>query len=216
MLRNYYLGWVLLLLVPSVSIAAPVSCTSHWTTDSDTGDDVLRGYVQYTPTSRTEKCKSIRFIQIARVEVSPGNDLQWQSGESDRNLMRTPKNIPGIVPGFYVDHIAFACTRGKSCSPYFRDSWPNANESQDGSNELGKVAKASLVDYPSGWDSFQTMTLESCAQCVDTGSFLGCAHWGADWPSGGRTLFPITYSSAPSATFEKALEIFHAFYTAIP
>ena len=83
------------------------------------------------------------------------------------------------------------CARpGRSCSPYFRDHWANPRESGDGYQ--GSSAPAALVDYPFGWDVLQRIALESCARCVDTGEFPGCAEWGAEWPAQG----PRTRSGA--------------------
>lgn len=58
-------------------------------------------------------------------------------------------------------HAAFQPTAGKPCSPYFRDSWANPDESQDGANYGGAAGEASLADYPFGWDSFETISLET-------------------------------------------------------
>ena len=192
--------------VPLIQLDSNFSASVSWTVDPESKEDVLRGFIQYTPTSSTPYCSSIRFIQVARVEVSPGKDLQWGSGEANRNLMRTPD-------GYFVDHDAFKCKKGSPCSPYFRDSWANSNESQDGSN-LWVSSPASLIDYPRGWSEFQRISLEACAQCETTGSFYGCVSWGGNWPGvGKRTLIGPTLSMGPSITFLNALIHFYRFYS---
>jgi len=119
----------------------------------------------------------------------------------------------GVTPGFFLDHDAFKCAPGAACSPYFRDSWPNPDESGDGANSAKNRSEASLVDYPFGWEFFERITLETCARCADTGEFLGCASWGGSWPAvGDRSLLPASASERPSATFNEALRLFDAFY----
>ena len=200
---------------PPLQVLSPeFSASVTWTSDPDTGEDVLRGYVQYTPPAASKSCASIRLIQVARVEVTPGQELQWQGSEENRNQMRTQADPShGIEPGYFVDHDAGKCSEEKSCSPYYRDSWPIADESQDGSN-IGSTPKiASLVDYPVGWTQFQRITLESCARCVDTGEFYGCVSWGGNWPdTGERAILGPKLSAAPSPTFLASLSAFIRFY----
>ncbi|MDE2292402.1 MAG: hypothetical protein KGL53_09990 [Elusimicrobia bacterium] len=181
-----------------------------WTSDPMTGEDVLHGRPAFMPDpARCPACRSIRLVQVARVEVKPGQDYDWTSGEANRNKMR--------FGGFFVDHDANKCAQGAPCSPYYRDSWPLPDESQDGSNTGGKPVFASLSDYPYGWTQFQRITLETCARCVDTGRFLGCVRWGGEWPeTGDRSFVPLTASDAPSAEFLGALRAFQSFYAMTP
>ena len=119
----------------------------------------------------------------------------------------------GIKGGHFVDHKAFACVPGASCSPYFRDHWANPRESEDGFQLDGRSAPSSLVDYPFGWQILEKISLESCARCVENGKFLGCAEWGARWPiAGRRSITPITIHPKPSNTFLAALRRFEKFY----
>jgi hypothetical protein len=205
---------VAIVLMPLFSWAnTPISAQVSWVVDSDSGEDALRGFVEYTIQPDTPVCQSIRLIQAARIETAPGINLNWQSGESNRNLIRTVADpSKAILAGFYIDHDAAACSPGKACSPYFRDSWANPAESHDGKKTQNTSVNASMIDYPFGWSSFQTITLESCAQCVDNAQFLGCVQWGGDWPAGGRSLLPVIYEAQPSATFLSALELFKKFY----
>jgi hypothetical protein len=187
-----------------------------WVVNPETSADVLRGKIEYRPTPNLDSsCSSIRFIQVAKVEQSGGRDYDWLMGESDRNLIRTNSSTAsGVKGGYFVDHEAFRCMKGHVCSPYFRDSWANADESQDGFQLGTKTAAASLVDYPFGWESLEQVTLESCARCVDTGAFLGCAEWGGSWPErGSREIQAISMHDAPSVTFLAALHQFEAFYS---
>lgn len=187
-----------------------------WLTDPETGEDVLRGRMSFAPGAACPACRHLRIVQVARVEVKLGRDLDWGGGEANRNLIRTRQDdARGIVAGYFVDHDAFKCAPGAPCSPYFRDSWPNPDESQDGASAPSGGTAASLVDYPFGWSSFERISLESCARCADTGEFLGCVEWGGSWPAvGNRALRVPRASEAPSATFLSALSLFDSFYPA--
>ncbi len=170
-------------------------------------EEVLLGKVSFRPNAHTPYCSSIRFIQAARVRFQDGRDLQWEMGEAPRNRMRTDS-------GFFIDHSAFQCEGNKNCSPYYRDSWPNPNESQDGFNTVGPV-EASLFDAPFGWSIFDSIELEACAYCLNgrERSSLGCAHWGGRWgQTGDKVLLPVRYEPGPSSHFLDALRRFEAFY----
>ncbi|HTX74625.1 MAG TPA: hypothetical protein VMD29_00375 [Terracidiphilus sp.] len=205
-----------------VQISAPVRdgavfASVGWTVDMATGEDVLRGSIAYRPDSRSAggSCRSIRFVQVARVERSGDVDYDWKDGEANRNLMRTSADPSrGVKEGYFVDHDAFKCSRGGQCSPYFRDYWPSPDESQDGFLDGRSFAKASLVDYPFGWENFESITLESCARCADDGRFLACVEWGGRWPGrGDRIVLPVRVDDRPSPTFVDALRRFNAFYS---
>jgi hypothetical protein len=198
--------------VDSGTVVAHVS----WVSDSDTSYDALRGRIEYLPAPVPGRsCNSIRFVQIARVQRNGGSDYEWTLAESARNLLKTPAaGESGIIAGYYVDHRAAACTFERPCSPYYRDSWANPRESRDGFQRGHSTAVASLVDYPYGWDTVEQISLESCARCVDSGAFLGCADWGARWPrQGARDISPIQVHQRPSETFLAALDRFEAFYS---
>jgi hypothetical protein len=193
-----------------------MSASVRWTVDPDTSSAVLRGRIQYRPDAgQRASCSSIRFIQIARTTQHGGANYDWQEYEKPRNLIRTSSDgAAGIDGGYFVDHEPFACTPSASCSPYFRDYWPNADESRDGYQLSSDSAPASLVDYPFGWDILEQISLESCARCTQTGEFLGCASWGARLPAQGqREISPILIREAPSKTFHAALDKFDEFYT---
>jgi len=166
-----------------------MTVAENWTNDPTTGEDVLHGFVSFAPGPAAPACRALRFVQAARVEVSPGRDIDWAEGQQNRNLVRTAADAArGVEAGYFIDHDATRCAAGAACSPYYRDSWPNPDESADGSTSPDPRS-ASLADYPFGWTSFERIALEACVRCVDTGDFLGCAVWGADWPeTGSRTL----------------------------
>jgi len=187
----------------------------RWAFDDETAADVLRGHISFTPDgAKCASCSRIRFVQVARTEQNGGLEYEWRGMEENRNLIRTTIHARGgILGGYFVDHKASACSPGAACSPYFRDSWANPRESGDGFQGGGSSAPASLVDYPFGWEAMQRIALESCARCVETGEFLGCAEWGAEWlPQGPRTVSPIHVREAPSPTFLAALHRFEEFY----
>ncbi len=189
--------------------------TVSWAVN-EVGLDVLRGYIEYRPdANQRDSCPNIRFIQVAKVEQSGGLDYDWQGLEEHRNLLRTSSEMgAGVEPGYFVDHKAFACAPGAACSPYFRDHWANARESEDGFQLGWRSAPASLVDYPFGWDIMEQISLESCARCVESGEFLGCADWGARWPTEGpRSIAPIRVRLTPSKMFLAALRRFEEFYS---
>jgi hypothetical protein len=192
-----------------------VVATVSWAVDKETYSDVLRGQIEYRPDAgQGGFCPNIRFIQVAKTERNGGADYDWQGLEERRNLLRTSSKMgPGIRGGYFVDHRAFACNPQAPCSPYFRDHWANARESGDGYHLGAHSAPASLVDYPFGWDTLERISLESCARCVESGEFLGCAEWGARWPvEGRREIAPIRVRETPSETFRAALRRFEEFY----
>jgi len=201
-------------------VAIPLRCgtlaaTVSWDLDDETHCDLLRGRIEYRPGSDPRgACSSIRFIQVAKTERDNGIDYGWQGLEGRRNFLRSSSKMgPGVQGGYFVDHKASACAPATPCSPYFRDHWPNPDESSDGFQANWGAAPASLVDYPYGWDILAYIALESCARCVETGEFLGCVEWGARWPAvGARTISPISVREGPSPTFLAALRAFEEFY----
>lgn len=187
-----------------------------WSIDPGTQEDVVAGFIEFIPSDSTPACESLRFVQIAKVRVSSGEDYEWPLGEAPRNEMRTIEDDErGILGGFYVDHSAFLCRDESECSPYFRDHFPNPEYSRDGTHTDGRSEPASLMDFPFGWSTIADITLEACARCVDTGEFLGCVDWGAYWPLiEPRGLLPIRHHPEPSPTFWDALERFERYYEA--
>lgn len=191
------------------------SADIHWGSN-DTGDDVLIANLKFTPNKKTPLCERISFIQTAQVEKAPGVDYEWNEaeGQTNRNHIRTKKTAT-IERGFFIDHDAIKCKDKKNCSPFYRDSWPNSQYSQDGFSLAHKSQPASLHDAPFGWTSFEQIRLEACAYCVTAGqkSPLGCLDWGGYWGlTGPKTVLPIKFHERPTATFLDALKRFEEFY----
>jgi hypothetical protein len=179
-----------------------------WINDPDTGEDALRGFIQYNPHANLPACPRLTASQIARVKTESGQNLIWDAvtGQSARNSIRT-------VDGFYVDHDALKCQPGHRCSPYFRDSWPNANESSDGSISMtGLASPASMIDYPYGWLDFASIELETCMICATDSRVLDCVSWGARWGNTTPQTFMAPVVASQSASFKEALSRFFSFY----
>jgi len=191
---------------------------THWVTVQQTSseEETLNGNIRFIPKPIISNCSNLSFIQSVRIQNNAGGDYKWPVGQSARNAMRTKKNSSeGVAPGFFIDHDASRCeAKDTSCSPYYRDSWPNENDgSQDGSVKNGKVEDAFMVDYPYGWGIISQAHLEACAVCRESAEILGCVNWGGTWPTiGERTLDKITASEKPSATFLRALKNFNLYY----
>jgi hypothetical protein len=179
-----------------------------WTNDPDTGEDALRGFIQYIPSAGQPACSRLTALQIARVKTESGDNLIWEAitGQSARNSIRT-------ADGFFVDHDALKCQPRHSCSPYFRDSWPNASESSDGSiSASGAISPASMIDYPYGWLDFASIELETCMVCATDSRVLDCVSWGARWGNTTPQTFISPVVGPESATFKEALARFNSFY----
>lgn len=189
------------------------SVESSWAVDSTTHLDVLRGRVEFLP-SETLRCSKIQAVQVAKVLGNDAQDFTWSGGNEPRNQMRTAADQrKGIQPGYFVDHDPSLCQKGSPCSTAFRDHWPNADESSDGFRDGASFRSASLIDYPYGWELMQSIQLEACMKCQDSGEYLGCVKWGARWPAvGARELNPSGFSENPSPSFFEALRIFSVYY----
>lgn len=195
------------------------SLDTRWTKIQQTADetDVLAGRVTFLPKqfSTQQSCGAISFIQIARVLDNRGEDFEWPLGQDARNYMRTTMQGTKISAGYFIDHDASVCKESQpSCSPFFRDSWPNSEDgSQDGSIDERRSRAAVLVDYPFGWEVISSIALEACAVCRESGEYLGCATWGGTWPPvGERFVHTPQFSERPSATFSNALARFKKYY----
>jgi hypothetical protein len=177
--------------------------------------EALRGIVKFSPNQNAPTCKNISFIQIAKVLDNDGNDYEWQLGEAPRNLIKTAASFD-TEAGYYIDHAAYSCKKGKTCSPYFRDYWPNTEDgSRDGSNSAKEKKSAVLVDYPFGWEYISLIKLEACAYCRDSKLSISCFQWGGSWPLVGEAEFIIEGATdKPTRTFEQALSNFSTYYSA--
>ncbi len=122
---------------------------------------------------------------------------------------------PTVEGGFFIDHDASVCRAGQECSPFYRDSWPNPEESADGSSTAVEKKTASLFDAPFGWESFESIELEACAVCLNQRRYevFACVRWGGKWPlTAERFLLPLSMAPKASPTFNEALERFFEFY----
>lgn len=192
------------------------SAEIYWGTSEDTGEDILVANLKFDPNKKAPLCERISFIQTAQVETAPGKDYEWNEaeGQANRNFIRT-KLAPGIERGFFIDHNAIKCQLGSKCSPYYRDSWPNVDYSQDGYVRPGSMTHASLHDAPYGWTNFEQIRLEACAYCINPGSAIpmGCMKWGGYWGmTGPKKILPISFHERPTQTFLTALKAFVNFY----
>ncbi len=195
---------------------------AQWTVDPDQGNDVLQSFVSFSPDARVfPHCDSLKMIQIAQLKTNDGSKFVWSGAQTNRNQMMTVADSSRkIVGGYYVDHDASRCKKSSpSCSPYFRDSWPNVEGSQNGYVQgPSKSQSVSLLDYPTGWDNFEQIQLETCVACEDHEQLFDCIRWGATWPTiqqgsqDVRVIFQSREAAAPSPTFIEALKIFHSFY----
>ncbi len=173
----------------------------------------VSGTIQFTPTAECPKCNMIRLVQIVRVFEKPGQDYVWPGAEANREQVKTAEDKKkGIKANYFVDHKAAGCTKGNACSLYYRDHWPNAANSQEGSFDGTTAKAASLWDRPHG-DANDVFEFETCARCADNGAYLGCIDWGfAVDAAGVTTLSPESEHLQPSATFDAAIATFNKFY----
>lgn len=150
--------------------------------------DALRGIISFTPNHSAPQCERITFIQTAKVLDNELNDYIWPNLEAPRNEIMTKSSF-GVNKGFFVDHLASECQKGKSCSPYYRDYWPNEEDgSNDGYKNGEDISSAVLVDYPYGWEEISSIKLEACAVCADNQFVYSCFNWGGSWPVVGERV----------------------------
>jgi len=174
----------------------------------------VSGTIEFDPDAKNcPVCKLIRLVQIVRVFEKPGVDYTWTGGEAPREKVKTAENKKkGVKAGYFVDHQAAGCSKGKKCSLYYRDHWANPTQSQDGSNDGTTPTTASLWDKPTG-DADDVFEFETCARCHDTKKYLRCVDWGFTADSAGNaTLSASSEHAAPSATFSAAIAKFNAYY----
>jgi hypothetical protein len=180
----------------------------------------LDGTIKFTASDRAPDSKNIRLLQVVRAEdLDTGKEHVWTGGEADRNEMMTSLDKDtGVEPGFFVDHRAAVASpytgKGEAVSPYYREYWPFAHHSQDGS-KLGKtITEASLGDFPRS-SGKRRFTFETAAKAADTGYVYATLRWGftCNDPSPGTvTKEHAVANPEPSATFDAALTEFNEFY----
>ncbi|HKH50006.1 MAG TPA: DUF4157 domain-containing protein [Thermoanaerobaculia bacterium] len=172
------------------------------------------GSIEFFPDPKTcPKCKLIRLVQVVRVLDNKGSPHVFEGSEEGREKVKTKEDKKkGIQKGFFVDHFAAKCSKGKGCSIYYRDHAPNAAKSQDGSNDGTTAVKASLWDRPSRPPEY-LFEFETCARCHDTGEYLGCVDWGFSSDASSKVTVTRPFEhGAPSSTFEAAAAMFNKYY----
>ena len=181
----------------------------------------MKGTIEFTPDAKAPDATSIRLLQIVRVEdLDAGKDLQWTGAEADRNKVQTSEDKKaGVQAGFFVDHSAGAANprtakADKAVSAYYRDYWPNATHSQDGSKAGTTVQAASLWDYP-GSTGKMKFTFETVAMGVDKSYPYGAVQWGFTLTDPAHGTVANEFSKAmnfPSANVGAAKRAFDVFY----
>lgn len=173
----------------------------------------LEGHIEFHPSVKScPKCKLIRLVQIVRVFEKPGVQYRWTGDEAPREKMKTKADKKkGIEKGFFVDHLAKDCSKGKGCSIYYNDPAPSAT-AQEGSNDGTTAVHASLFDGPQG-DADDVYEFETCARCHDTGEYLGCVDWGFSVDGSGKSSpTPPFEHGFPTETFREAVKKFDKYY----
>lgn len=172
------------------------------------------GTIQFDPDQdKCPKCNKIRLVQAVRIFEKPGQDYVWPNAEKNRNEVKTAEDKKkGIKANFLIDHAGAKCVKGTACSIYYRDHWPNATSSQDGSFDGTISMPASLWDGPRG-DANDIFQFETCARCDDNGAILGCVDWGFTVDAAGAaTMSDTSEHVQASATFTAALAKFDKYY----
>jgi len=181
----------------------------------------MKGTISFKAGDAAPDSSSIRLLQIVRLEdLGTGSDYNWTGADANKNKVRTDEDkAKGIKPGFRVDHSAAAVSPrtkkdDKAVSPYYRDYWPNAASSQDGSKQGKTVQEASLWDFP-GWSQKSRYTFETAAKAADSGYIYGAVRWGftiSDPAKGTVDSEHVSADPGPSATFGAAVKKFDEFY----
>jgi hypothetical protein len=172
---------------------AGFSIILSWTLN-DLGLDVLGAKIQYMDM----KCDNYNLIQIARVIDNNNQNIIWEMGESPRNQLRS-------VNGYYIDHLANKCTKNSKCSPFFNDHW------KEGGMSGNLKQKATIEDYPYGWDKIRSINLEVCGSC--NGKVMNCLKYGGEFPTvGEKKLYKVEFNEKPSEDFNQALKLFNEYY----
>ena len=181
----------------------------------------MSGTIAFHAADTAPDSTSIRLLQVLRLEdLTTGKDYVWTGGDANRNKTMTA-NDPGrgVSPGYHVDvNPAALSPRTKKTdsdvSPYYRDYWPNATSSQDGSKAGKTVADASLWDYP-GWSQNCRFSFETAAKATDTGHIYGSVMWGFTVSDGAKGTVGSEYATSRSVTtrqYDEAVSKFDEYY----
>jgi hypothetical protein len=181
----------------------------------------MSGTIKFTPDQTGGDSTKIRLYQALRdFDLGTGADYVWTGGDAGRNSFRTTADAKrGIEAGWGIDiNPAAASTRTKKSdprvSPYYRDYWPNATESQDGSKKGAAVTPASLWDYP-GSGGNRRFSFETVAKAVDTGEVYGTVLWGFTISDASKGTIDHEYAAGRNVTLaetDAALKQFDRHY----
>lgn len=156
------------------------------TTESHPGDKSgMSGTIKFKANEKAPDSKSIRILQVARVEdLSTGKEHVWTGGEANRNKIMTPKGIPGVQPGFFVDVLhSKRKPRTKKTdadvSPYYIDDYLALKDknNKDGKKKGKAITEASIWDYP-GSNAKMRFSFETVAKDSIGGHVYGTVMWG--------------------------------------
>jgi hypothetical protein len=185
------------------------------------GSSGVSGTIKFTASDTAPDSTSIRLLQTVKdLDLSTGKDNVWTGGEANRNkMMTTEDKASGVEGGWFVDHSAAAAKqrtakKDPAVSPYYRDYWPNASSSQDGSKKGKTVVDASLWDSPSSAGK-REFSFETAAKATDTGHVYGTLMWGfalTDPAKGKVERERAVGRDVTLRTSDKALEKFNEFY----
>lgn len=185
------------------------------------GKNGMKGSITFMPKDTAPDSTNIRLYQAVRDEdLGTGADYVWTGGEAPRNQMMTVANATtGMEAGWFIDHSAAAASkRTKKSDPavseYYRDYWPNATASQDGSKAGTTKAQASLWDFP-GSSGNRRFSFETVAKATDTGHIYGSVFWGFTIKdaSKGEVTDELAYGrNVTLATTDEALRRFNEYY----
>ena len=181
----------------------------------------MSGTIKFKPSEAAPDSANIRLLQTVRNEnLSTNKEYEWTGDEANRNSMMTAADpTKGVEKGRFVDHSAAMATprtakADASVSPYYRDYWPNADKSQDGSKKGKTSQDASLWDFPSSAGN-RRFSFETAVKGADTGYIYATLTWGFTISDASKGKVELEYAEAhrgPSATFAAAVKAFDEFY----
>jgi hypothetical protein len=144
----------------------------------------MSGTIAFHPAATAPDSPNIRLYQAIRLQELSGAVQAWTGTEAPRQSFRTAANParPNYEAGWGMDVKASAITprtaaADPAVSPYYRDHWPNATSSQNGSKSGTTITDASLWDYPGSWGRNTIFTFETVAQAAN-GHVYGTLYWG--------------------------------------
>ena len=185
------------------------------------GKNGLKGTIKFRPNEAAPDSKNIRLWQVVRVEdMAAGKDYVWKGAEAARNSVQTTEDKSrGLAggrsrrPQVRGAHAARR-RRGPGVSQYYRDYWPNASSSQDGSKSGKTISDASLWDFPGTSAGHLRFSFETVAQGTDTGHYYGSVFWKftVKDPSKGEVIDEDSYGrDVTTLNTDEALKAFNEF-----